>query len=131
MCGQILTANEEINYYYKSSTYMLFLWIVTCIRHDSFDGHALLSKSSIFSLFLNSCLYKLHALFIELMEFFSRSQILQNVMIFLLSQWPECFPAFWLPRINENAVYEVQTNRFWQCLVFFSRDCISSRQKII
>lgn len=61
---------------------MLSLRTVTFLRHDNFDGHALLSKSSIFSV-LNSCLYILHALFIELMESFYRSQIFQKVMIII------------------------------------------------
>lgn len=26
------------------------------------------------------------------------------VFVFFLSQWPECFPGFWSPHRNENAV---------------------------
>lgn len=110
MCGQIPIANEEI---ISMNTVPIFslcrllpLLAVTVLMVVHF-----LNESSIFSLVLSS-LYKLHALFIELMQFFYGSQIFQKVMIGFPEVSQNVSQFFWLPCRNDDAVHVIQTNKF-------------------
>lgn len=96
---------------------MLSLQFFTYIEHDSFDGHVLLNKSSMYSLYLNSYLYILYALFIELMGFFYSSQILQKRMMSFSSQWPEWFPSSFLVASQKRECCLWSTNK-WLLAVF-------------